>query len=278
MAMSHSDESSLVSCFSSVGSLEVEDVFLTELLGDSAESPRYTCRGCEEGNIGTSRCRDCSEVLCDNCVRAHLRVRLTKDHYIHRFDESGYNSVLIDMFQKHPNSVTPPDNNTFCDFHFTEVVRLFCETCTSAICGECCVSPEHKGHSFIYLQDAIDNARTQSKQLLSDMEKGVEIAKKSLEHANQMIESVNLRAHLVAKQIRTVMRKFHYTLEERERILIERLETIRQLKGKVLLQQMDGLRTTLARCARTYDYLSDALELSLIHICITQKGLLGRAK
>lgn len=43
------------------------------------------CSSCEEGTSASSRCRDCSEMLCDPCVRAHQRVRITKDHRIVRF-------------------------------------------------------------------------------------------------------------------------------------------------------------------------------------------------
>lgn len=44
----------------------------------------HGCSSCDEGNAASSRCLDCQEHLCDNCVRAQQRVRLTKDHYIER--------------------------------------------------------------------------------------------------------------------------------------------------------------------------------------------------
>lgn len=46
------------------------------------------CSSCDEGNPATSHCLDCQEYLCDNCVRAHQRVRLTKDHFIERLLEN----------------------------------------------------------------------------------------------------------------------------------------------------------------------------------------------
>lgn len=255
----YSDESSMISSLSSLCSLDQEDVFLTELLGEKNDCLRYICRGCDEGTVVTSRCRDCNEVLCDNCVRAHLRVRLTKDHYIQRFDDSTYSPTMMDTFHKQANSVSPPGTDFFCDLHITEIVRLYCETCNTAICGEC-VANKHHGHSFIYLQDAIDNTRKASMKILADMKIGALATKDSLDAANKMVEAVNLKAHSVAREIRTVMRKFHYALEERERDLLSRVEKIRQLKGKVLFQQMDNLRTMLARSSRSFDFLSDALD------------------
>ncbi|VEN37477.1 unnamed protein product [Callosobruchus maculatus] len=52
------------------------------------------CSNCEEGATAFSKCMDCSEQLCDGCVRAHQRVRLTKDHRISRFDGSTNNSSI----------------------------------------------------------------------------------------------------------------------------------------------------------------------------------------
>lgn len=46
------------------------------------------CSSCDEGNGANSHCLDCQEFLCDNCVRAHQRVRLTKDHFIESLAEN----------------------------------------------------------------------------------------------------------------------------------------------------------------------------------------------
>lgn len=51
------------------------------------------CSSCEEGATASYKCRDCSEMLCDPCVRAHQRVRITKEHTIVRFS-SEVNNVL----------------------------------------------------------------------------------------------------------------------------------------------------------------------------------------
>ena len=40
------------------------------------------CTGCEDSAPATSFCADCSEWLCDGCVQAHKRVRVTKDHNV----------------------------------------------------------------------------------------------------------------------------------------------------------------------------------------------------
>ncbi|XP_054278951.1 E3 ubiquitin-protein ligase TRIM71 isoform X2 [Macrosteles quadrilineatus] len=253
-----SDESSMTSCISSHYSLEQEELFISDLLSDKAESPRFICRVCDEGTVVTSRCRDCNEALCDSCVRAHHRVRLTKDHYIQRFDDN-HNANFSPTFYKPISSISPPGNNFFCELHITEIVRLYCETCDVAICGEC-VSNEHSGHAFIYFQDALDNARKLSIKLLDDMRSTAITTKENLDKANRMIETIDLRATAVSRDIRNTMKKFHLALEERERELLNRVEQFRVMKGKFLSQQVEEFRLAFTRCSRTHDLLNDALE------------------
>uniref|UniRef100_A0A9J7XVL5 E3 ubiquitin-protein ligase TRIM71 n=1 Tax=Cyprinus carpio carpio TaxID=630221 RepID=A0A9J7XVL5_CYPCA len=59
------------------------------------------CSSCDEGNPAASHCLDCQEYLCDNCVRAHQRVRLTKDHFIEGLLES------LHLANRTNNSNTP---------------------------------------------------------------------------------------------------------------------------------------------------------------------------
>eukprot|EP00794_Sanderia_malayensis_P018920 gene18920-20824_t len=45
-------------------------------------TPFPECQNCDEGATASSLCRQCNEYLCEKCVGAHHRVRLTKDHSI----------------------------------------------------------------------------------------------------------------------------------------------------------------------------------------------------
>ncbi|KAI9531866.1 E3 ubiquitin-protein ligase trim71 [Dissostichus eleginoides] len=51
------------------------------------------------------------------------------------------------------------------------VFLFFCETCSVPICRECSVG-RHMGHTFVYLQDAVQDCRSITIQLLSDAQQG----------------------------------------------------------------------------------------------------------
>lgn len=232
----------------------------------TASARAYICSNCDEGAVASSRCRDCNEVLCDSCVRAHQRVRLTKDHYIVRFTEdltskavgtigigtgNGHTSTSLSLFSS--------PSFSYCDIHPAEVLRLFCDHCSVAICSECTLR-DHRGHSFIYLKDAVENSKTISLKLLADAKAGMRAVEESMEMTGKMAERIEMRAQAIATEIRTVTRRHMAALEERERELLQRVEKIRQVKGKSLHLQLDELRMALLRLGSTAELLKTALE------------------
>lgn len=222
-----------------------------------APSRAYICSNCDEGAVASSRCRDCNEVLCDSCVRAHQRVRLTKDHYIVRFTEDV--SKTVGMPVGHSLSLFSSPSFSYCEIHPAEVLRLFCDMCSVAICSECTLR-DHRGHSFIYLKDAVENSKTISLKLLADAKAGMRAVEESMEMTNKMAERIELRAQAIATEIRAVTRRHMAALEERERELLQRVEKIRQVKGKSLHLQLDELRMALLRLGSTAELLKTALE------------------
>lgn len=90
------------------------------------------CSSCDEGNPATSHCLDCQEYLCDNCVRAHQRVRLTKDHFIEGLLESFH------LANRTNNSNTPVNisqsfHNSFSMLNVFQERMEFCQQHDNAV-------------------------------------------------------------------------------------------------------------------------------------------------
>ena len=75
----------------------------------SVQNPT-TCTNCEDRELANSRCIDCVENLCPNCVTAHERIRQTKGHKIICFEELQNNAVH--------DAIKCP---SFCKIHAREV-------------------------------------------------------------------------------------------------------------------------------------------------------------
>ncbi|KAI8440742.1 hypothetical protein MSG28_009081 [Choristoneura fumiferana] len=81
------------------------------------------CNSCEDTEPATSYCTDCAEFICDNCVQAHQRLKITKDHTIKSKEEAtaelqaAQPASAHDMFcsehpQVGPSAIKPPLDDT----------------------------------------------------------------------------------------------------------------------------------------------------------------------
>ncbi|XP_065485921.1 E3 ubiquitin-protein ligase TRIM71 [Caloenas nicobarica] len=228
------------------------------------------CSSCDEGNAASSRCLDCQEHLCDNCVRAHQRVRLTKDHFIERFSAapgppaaagSAAPLALSPPYPASPYNILSvfPDRASYCQHHDDEVLHFYCDTCSVPICRECTMG-RHVGHSFIYLQDALQDSRTLTIQLLADAQQGRQAIQLSIEQAQAVAEQVEMKAKVVQSEVKAVTTRHKKALEERECELLWKVEKIRQVKAKSLYLQVEKLRQNLNKLDNTISAVQQVLE------------------
>ncbi|XP_053570236.1 E3 ubiquitin-protein ligase TRIM71 [Bombina bombina] len=254
--------------------------------------PEPRCSSCDEGNGASSHCLDCQENLCDNCLRAHQRVRLTKDHFIERFtpcsrapgsisgtaspcssavasasttsSTSSSSSTLCSAplsYQSNVFSILPvySERLAYCKQHDEEVLHFYCDSCSVPICRECTVG-RHAGHSFVYLQDALQDSRALTIQLLADAQQGRQAIQLSLEQAQALAEQVEMKAKVVQSEIKAVTSRHKKALEERECELLWKVEKIRQVKTKSLYLQVEKLHQALNKLDSTINAVQQVLE------------------
>ncbi|XP_061738550.1 E3 ubiquitin-protein ligase TRIM71 [Nerophis ophidion] len=228
------------------------------------------CSSCDEENLATSHCLDCQEYLCDNCVRAHQRVRLTKDHFMERLGENlhlsrvnsnpGQSVALAQSLQNNFTLLTLfQDHISYCPHHDNQVFLFFCETCAMPICNECSMG-RHLGHTFVYLQDAVQDCRAVTIQLLADAQKGRQAVQLSMEKVQAMAEQVEMKAKVVQSEVKALVLRHKKALEERECQLLWKLEKIRQVKAKSLYLQVDKLHQSLNKLDSTIAAVSQVLD------------------
>lgn len=124
----------------------------------SDSQPNVRC-SCGEHNT-TSLCKECDEQLCDLCVNAHRRVRLTKDHTI---------------IQLQPISSR---NRYVCQKHPAERLELFCEKCNKVTCRTCHQrTGGHADHPYTDVSQAAVSFRKDLNINLSELKEKVALLK-----------------------------------------------------------------------------------------------------
>uniref|UniRef100_A0A2K6FLY5 Tripartite motif containing 24 n=1 Tax=Propithecus coquereli TaxID=379532 RepID=A0A2K6FLY5_PROCO len=109
----------------------------TEVPSSTVEKSNQVCTSCEDNAEANGFCVECVEWLCKTCIRAHQRVKFTKDHTVRQKEEVSPEAVGV-------TSLRP----MLCPFHKKEQLKLYCETCDKLTCRDCQLL-EHKEHRII---------------------------------------------------------------------------------------------------------------------------------
>ncbi|CAL1538893.1 unnamed protein product [Lymnaea stagnalis] len=118
---------------------------------------KHMCTACDEGEEAGSYCLQCEEWLCDSCVDAHKRVRITKDHTISPKDEV-----------KVVTNKSPWEQLMTCKQHKQEQLKFFCEKCEKLTCRDCQLM-DHKEHKYQFLDQAAEQYKARLKGSLALM-------------------------------------------------------------------------------------------------------------
>uniref|UniRef100_A0A8C9K9C3 E3 ubiquitin-protein ligase TRIM71 n=1 Tax=Panthera tigris altaica TaxID=74533 RepID=A0A8C9K9C3_PANTA len=158
-----------------------------------------------------------------------------------------------------PASPLVPNLINACPLSGPQVLHLYCDTCSVPICRECTMG-RHGGHSFIYLQEALQDSRALTIQLLADAQQGRQAIQLSIEQAQTVAEQVEMKAKVVQSEVKAVTARHKKALEERECELLWKVEKIRQVKAKSLYLQVEKLRQSLNKLESTISAVQQVLE------------------
>lgn len=150
------------------------------------------CTSCHDNANATSWCVECEEFICQNCVmvmkrilnsmcvkyiffrnkiaiilnfsflKAHQRLKITKDHTIKPKDEVANDRDNV----KRNNKKIP--GYLFCTIHSHEQLSLFCQTCDKLTCRDCQLS-EHRDHKYKFIHEIAAETRASVSTLLKEV-------------------------------------------------------------------------------------------------------------
>ena len=98
------------------------------------------CEMCS-GDGAKAFCRQCTQFICDECVKQHHRMKVFAGHKIASLDElkEGVKEIIM---EESPLQV--------CKEH-DEVMKIYCFDCNCLICRDCTIK-DHLGHSYKFIK------------------------------------------------------------------------------------------------------------------------------
>lgn len=209
-----------------------------EQAGSNGAGGEQQCNSCEDTEPATSYCVDCAEFICDNCVHAHQRLKITKEHTIKSRDEA-----LAELQAAQGGARS--DHDMFCSEHVQERLTLFCETCDRLTCRDCQLQ-HHRDHKYQFSTEMAAQARAQISALLSEVSyKRVLLgsAMKVIRDRQQLI--ADKKKALVHEITQTVV-KLTNAINTRGKQLVLRLNEVCDAKQRTLSEKKDALEQLAA--------------------------------
>ena len=223
---------------------------IRDTLVKAKETEKTKCQKCEE-SIATGYCRDCSQFVCDNCIKMH---RVWKK-------ELGEHKIttMAEIQREAANLVPPKKKAINCPKHPEEKLKIFCETCQELACFYCTIR-YHQSHQH----DTVSDVFPKHKEAIEGELKPVKEHLKKLTQAARAFEKreteITEKRMEVEAEIHKRIDRLCQLLQQRKTELLTQLDQATQQKMKRLVTQREELELRHAQVQNCIDYVEGSLK------------------
>ncbi|XP_078405341.1 tripartite motif-containing protein 66 isoform X1 [Cetorhinus maximus] len=205
----------------------VENVFIRDYPQVTQKMEKH-CSNCEAKKPALNFCSDCNKWLCSTCSEEHVLGKDTKHHKLSTPERTAGEESEVNEFP------------LFCPLHSKEPLKLFCETCDVLACWNCQLT-QHKGHSFKYLEDALQNQKMILEELTLKMEEKKVSIQSSAKQVQDRLNEVKQMRMKIENQIKMAKMIMMNELNKRVNVLMDQLERITNERKHKLEHQLQAV-------------------------------------
>lgn len=218
----------------------------------ASSSPVVFCVHCDE--TAASRCLDCNDVYCADCINKHLNLNaFTSQHTVVGLGKiTPIGSAPTNSIFHNFDILSMTMNEQQCEIH-NEALRFLCETCKKVVCQECTLK-DHKDHSQIPIANlTLEKCKEKFKAILKNSQLGDRSVRASIDRNLICSQSTERHSNEEISKVRKAFKIIIKGIEDREQCLLEQIEKYRYQKVASLTDQMTGLRKILLGLSEVYN-------------------------
>ncbi|XP_046394134.1 E3 ubiquitin-protein ligase TRIM33-like isoform X2 [Ischnura elegans] len=248
----------------------IDNRFLVETAYEHEEDIKEKdvfCTSCAEGNPATSWCVNCSEFICDACVEAHHRLKITKDHTIQPKEDAKVEG------ESGRASSSVPYNET-CSLHQQEKLTLFCETCDRLTCRDCQLT-SHRDHKYKFINEIANETRTAIRGLLGEVCYKRVLLTSAIKVIDERQEVIKNRKSAVVTEITDMVVRLTTALNKRGKVLVQCLTEMCDAKQNTLAQKRAALKKLSSLADHCIQFVEGAMRYGTDTALLFSKKPLG---
>ncbi|CAH1256710.1 TRIM3 [Branchiostoma lanceolatum] len=218
-------------------------------LHDSEEA-HTQCQMCESDAKVEGRCADCGFLLCKNCITAHNKTPALKDHYI---------ITLHDL--KNPSSRPKCSRAMYCPRHTDQRMTFYCQPCAKLVCRDCTITEHRPGpsHNPQEVSKIAQKYKAELKTLVEKTKDTDDTLKRVKETVGQELTNITANCQTVRKEIEEHFAQMRAKLDEEERKVTQKLDTMEKIQKKPLQKEEKELEENIKSTEDGLKFSTDIL-------------------
>ena len=205
------------------------------------------CGNCDERKSLKFYCADCHHFLCEECARAHKKMKVLKSHDVEE----------IVKFK-------PSDARDYarranvCKKHNDEV-RFYCEQCVICICRDCAIL-DHRDHNIVSLDSGLQKKKSEIENKMQEVQANVLRLKSEKEFLEKQRIRMNKSVQQATEEIHRTAERNMELIRQHEASMAERLMKQKETFDAALANTVTGLDEKLVEIESSLDFGNEILQ------------------
>ena len=231
----------------------IEEAEQDKVIQRLISSPLPVCESCEDSTASVAYCRDCDDLLCQECWDMHRKMKSLRSHFAFAIDnlEKKCQSDLLKMLPSSTSSVP------LCPDHDNQMLGFYCTQCAIPVCVGCTIS-RHKGHPVKEVNEQVNQNKTEllkGVETLPEKKKQLEKVIKTIDDKKRKLKAVKSKGDGIIHEAFT---KLHHLIDQREQELLTKNMEIATTKETHLSIQKEGFQHLLESMSHCHSLASIA--------------------
>uniref|UniRef100_A0A1B6H495 Uncharacterized protein n=1 Tax=Cuerna arida TaxID=1464854 RepID=A0A1B6H495_9HEMI len=213
-------------------------------------SMAVVCTSCKTKEKAVSRCSDCAHFLCPNCDTAHQYMRCFENHKV----------VSFEVLKKAKEAV-PIHKPVFCEFHITETMKFFCNTCSVTICNECVVvdhcAPDHH---YERLSDAYERHKEHLQNLMGESKTKMAYCEDATNSLSNALAELQAQHDNAKGLINETFQSYKALLEKRKDDVLDELKELHSERELKIMEMFHVVEKSVERIEDASKFTQRLLE------------------
>jgi len=207
------------------------------------------CEMCS-GAKAEAFCRQCTDFICNDCVRSHRKMKVFAGHEVvtlQELKEGGAKEI--------PLKEAPP---SLCKKH-DEQLKIYCFDCSCLICRDCIIC-DHAGHKIEFVKISAPQYKKMLKESLTPLagtQTNILAATREVEKVENEVSEQHKAA---ASTIQQSFKQLHEILRKREKQLLDRLSELKQQKLDSLGAQRKGFALATSEIQGLVEFVERSID------------------